>query len=331
MKILIIGGNGNISWHCTNEAIKKGYDVWVLNRGISKEIKRPLSNLVKEICADLRNFEYMKKIVHELKFDVIVDFICYTPEQAEIDIKLFSDKVRQFFFISSTAVYNRPNAKLPFTEKASQENLEWKYSINKSLCEKIFFQEYECNNFPVTIIRPAHTYDIIMPSAVGKSDWTIAQRLLDGKPIVLHGDGTTLWTVTHSEDFAKALVGLFGNINTVGEDFHITSDEWLTWRQIINITADVLNVKRPDFVYVSSDYINKIDPSLGCGIIGHKAWCDIYDNSKIKLFLPSWETKINFYEGIERTINWFKQNPRCLLIDQNLNNFLDNICEKFKL
>lgn len=329
MRILFIGGNGNISWNCTQAALKAGHDVWVLNRGLSIASRRPLPPEAKILKADIRNPAAVRAALGSHQFDCVADFICFTPEQATADIELFSGLTRQFIFISSASAYQKPLGAVPITESTPLRNPWWEYSRNKIACEEVLFSAYRSEGFPVTVVRPSHTYDTIIPAAMGSSGWTISQRMLDGKPTVLHGDGTTLWTLTHAEDFAKAFTALLGNPTAIGHAFHITSDEWLTWRQISQTVAEALGAPSPRFVCVPSDAIFKRNPTLGAGLLGDKAWCALFDNSKIKSFAPGWEARIPFREGIRRTLSLFNANPDHRRIDPSLNAFLDGLCADF--
>jgi len=329
MKILFIGGNGNISWHCATKSQQAGHEVFILNRGATVKTRRPCPINVKHIYADMRDAASVKNALKGMNFDIVADFICYTPEQAHIDINLFRNITKQFIFISSTANYQRTFCKYPITESTPLYNPCWEYAQNKIDCEKIFLDFYEKENFPITIVRPGHTYDTIIPDAVGNGDWTIAKRMIEGKPVVIHGDGSTLWTVTHSEDFARAFIKLFNNPAAIGEAFHITSDEWLTWRQISEIVALTLGAPKPRFIYVPSEIIAQLNPLIGKGLLGHKTWCDIYDNSKIKSIAKGWQANIKFEQGIQRTIDWLKADNNRQRVNSDLNLFLDNLCKRY--
>jgi nucleoside-diphosphate-sugar epimerase len=323
MKILFIGGNGNISWNCTQEALKKGYDVWILNRDSGSVMRREIPKEVHKLKADIGKLNSVKEALKSLKFDVIVDFICFTPEQALQDLEVYSGICRQFIFISTASAYQKPLTAVPITESTPLKNPFWLYSRNKIACEEIFFKEYREKGFPITVVRPSHTYDTIIPAAMGSSGWTNSARMLAGKPIILHGDGTTLWTLTHAEDFAKAFTALLGNEAAIGHAFHITSDEWLTWRQISECVAHALDAPKPNFLCVPSEKIAEKNPDLGAGLLGDKAWCAIFDNSKIKKFAPSWQAAIPFREGIKRTVSWFMENLERRKVNSELDNFLD--------
>ena len=325
MKILFIGGSGNISWNCTVQALKKGCEVWVLNRDSGSVMRRELPKEVHKLKADIGNQNSVKEAIKGLKFDVIADFICFTPEQAKQDLMLYSEICEQFIFISTASAYQKPLTAVPITESTPLKNPYWLYSRNKITCEEIFFAEYREKNFPITVVRPSHTYDTIIPAAMGSSGWTNSARMMRNKAIILHGDGTTLWTLTHAEDFAKAFVSLLGNKAAIGHAFHITSDEWLTWRQISENVAEALGVPKPKFVCVPSEKIAEKNSDLGAGLLGDKAWCAIFDNSKIKRFAPGWQATIPFREGIKRTIGWFMENSERRKINAELDGFLDEL------
>jgi nucleoside-diphosphate-sugar epimerase len=272
----------------------------------------------------------VSEVIGKTIFDSVIDFTCYSPDHAYAALKVFRGHTHQFIFISSTAAYQKPTLKLPYTEETPLSNPYWLYARNKAECERIFLNAFDDDGFPITIIRPGQTYDTIIPVAIGNADWTIPARLLGGKPIPLHGDGSTLWTLTHSEDFASAFVRLISRPDALGQAFHITSDEWLTWRQITEILADALGAPTPDFVCISTSEIYRRDKWLGQTILGHKSWCDIYDNSKIKSFVPSWKARIPYYDGIRKTLQWFDQDPTRKFVDSKINCFLDQLCADFK-
>lgn len=328
MKVLFIGGNGNISWYCTEKARQAGHDVWVLNRGVTLKTRRACSSGIKQLFADMRDVSSVRNALKDLKFDVVADFICYTPGQARAAVELFGKITKQYIFVSSTANYQRP-LQYPLVESAPLSNPQWEYAQNKIDCEGVFLECYRKENFPLTIVRPGHTYDTLIPDAVGNGDWTVANRMIEGKPIVIHGDGSTLWTVTHSEDFAGAFVELFNNPAAIGEAFHITGDEWLTWEQISETVAEALGARKPRIVYVPSKIIAQVNPALGKGLLGHKTWCDIYDNSKIKSVAKGWRAGITLKKGIRRTIEWLKADRIRQRVNPELDLFLDRLCGDF--
>jgi len=307
------------------QALEKGYEVWVLNRDSGSIMRRELPKEVHKLKADIGDKESLKNVLKGLKFDVVADFICFTPEQAKQDLEIYSGLCEQFIFISTASAYQKPLTAVPITESTPLKNPYWLYSRNKIACEELFFNEYREKDFPITVIRPSHTYDTIIPAAMGSSGWTNSARMIANKPIILHGDGTTLWTLTHAEDFAKAFTALLGNAAAIGNAFHITSDEWLTWRQISEIVAAALGAPKPNFVCVPSEKIAEKNPDLGAGLLGDKAWCAIFDNSKIKKFALGWQAAIPFRKGIKRTVAWFMENSERRKTNQILNTFLDSL------
>jgi nucleoside-diphosphate-sugar epimerase len=354
MKILIIGGNGNIGYHCTIEALKLGHDVWVISRGDNtnhfehRDLQKDAflhSDFLHRLYSDIRNIPLIRQILNDTgfneynKFDVIVDFLCYKPEHTYTDIELFNKMTNHFIFISSTAVYKRPYKEI-FANESSQldYNTTWGYAYNKIQCEEIFKDAYKNIGFPITIIRPAYTYDTTIPYAVGHDKgWTICQRMIDGRPIILLGDGISLWSLSHSNDISKAIVSLFGNHNSIGQIFHITSNEYLTWIEISEIIrlaiSDILDIDIPSLstVYVPTNYIlrNKLD--VGIHLYHHRRWNDLYDNSKIKSVIPNWKPEISFKDGIKETIKWFNEDIRRKWINAELDKFLDDTCKKFSM
>ena len=279
LDILYIGGTGIISSACSELAVSRGMNVYHLTRGISSKT-RPISG-VQTIIADIRNEEETQRALQNMQFDVVVDFISFVPEHIEQNIRLFAQKTKQFIFISSASIYQTPPQKLPVTEETPRENPVWEYSRNKIACEDILLERYASAGFPATIVRPSHTYDkTLLPMEGG---YTVLQRMLTHKPIVIHGDGSSLWTLTHHADFAKGLVGLFGNPTSIGEAFHITSDEWISWNTIYEIMGSAFSVS-PEVVYAPSDIIAEYHKDMGDSLLGDKTHSMIFDNSKIKSF-----------------------------------------------
>jgi nucleoside-diphosphate-sugar epimerase len=282
MKVLFIGGTGIISSAVSRLAVEKGIELYHLNRGKSH---RKIDG-VKNIAGNIRNVEETKQVLKGYFFDVVVNWITFTPEQVQADIEIFAGKTNQYFFISSASAYQKPILKLPITEATPLVNPFWQYSHDKAECERILLDANRKSNFPVTIVRPSHTYD----NTLIPNDWgyTILDRMLKGKKIIIHGDGTSLWVLTHNTDFAVGFVGLFGKKEAIGEAFHITSDELLTWNQIYKMMADELGVPL-NAVHIPSDFIAKYNPAHGAGLLGDKAHSVIFDNSKIKKLVPEFE------------------------------------------
>ena len=302
MKVLFIGGTGNISVSVSRLAVAHGIDLYLLNRG-----RQPVSiEGAKTITADVTRPESLRAALGEHRFDAVVNWIAYVEPDVERDLALFRGRCGQYIFISSASVYQKPLTQPLITESTPAANPHWQYSQDKIACEERLMRAYREEGFPITIVRPSHTYDTRIPVAVGNwASYLIPRRMLEGKPIVVHGDGTSLWTVTHSEDFAKGFVGLLGHPQAIGHTFHITSDFVLTWNQIYEQIGDALGIK-PRFVHIPSEFIAEVDPVTGAGLLGDKMWCAVFDNSKIKRLVPGYVATIPFHEGICRTLAWFQ-------------------------
>lgn len=336
-KILIIGGNGNIGYHCTMESLKIGYEVWTINRNEDTFKHRilPSNVFLHRLYVDVRKLT--KQDFDDIgfnennKFDVIIDFSCYKPEHAHADVELFSKMTNHFIFVSSTSVYKRPVKEIFATETSELDyNTPWGYAYNKIQCEEIFKDAYNKVGFSVTIIRPSYTYDTIIPYGIGyDKGWTVCQRMIDGKKIGVLGDGTSLWSLSHSSDVSKAIVQLFNNQKSINQTFHITSDEYLTWLEISELLAATLNAPPLNIVCIPTNYVlrNKLD--LGIHLHYHRRWNDLYDNTKIKSIIPTWKPEVKFINGINKTIEWFNEDVRRKWINDELDNFLDNACTKF--
>ncbi|MBN2353227.1 MAG: SDR family oxidoreductase [Spirochaetales bacterium] len=325
MKILFIGGTGNISTACTREALRQGHTVYHLNRGL----KAAPGKGVLSLKADIRKPAEAAKAIDGLTFDAVADFIAFVPEHVEADLKIFAGRTGQFLFISSASVYHKPARHHVITESTPAFNPFWKYSENKIACENLLRRKYEERRFPMTIVRPSHTYsEAYIPTPFGVG-FTESQRILDGREIVLHGDGQSLWTLTHSDDFAKAFTGLLGNPRAYGETFHITGDEVLSWENITNLIGDALG-KAPRIVHVPSDIIARLEPELGAGLLGDKTYCAIFDNTKIKQAVPGFQATIPFHVGVRRSVEWFMADPRRRAVDPALDKALDHILSDWK-
>ena len=323
MKILFIGGTGVISSACSELCIEKGFDLYLLNRGQS--FRTPPAK-TKIINADIRNPESFKPILAKEKFDVVVDWIAYTEEHVKNDFDLFRDKTDQFIFISSASAYHKPPLKLPITEDTPLQNPFWSYSRGKIDCENYLMKVYRENNFPATICRPSHTYDKTKIALYG--GYTTLNRMKFGKQIIIHGNGKTLWTLTNARDFAKGFIGLLGNPKTIGEAYHITSDEVLTWNQIAETIAQKagydLNV-----TYLPDDFISKYDAEWGFNLFGDKGYDTVFDNSKIKKIVPDFKSTIPYSEGVKEIVEWFshKENQ---IVNEELDGLMDKMIENYK-
>ncbi len=331
MKVLFIGGTGNISTETSRLAISKGIDLYHLNRGVSS----PEFPGVKSLAADIKDKEQVRKVLEDHTFDVVVNFIAFTTDDIARDIDIFSGRTRQYIFISSASAYQKPPSHPIITESTPLYNPYWQYSRDKIACEDYLMAAYRNNAFPVTIVRPSHTYDTVIPAAIGSwTDFTLIDRMRQGKEIIIHGDGNSLWVMTHAEDFAKAFTGLLGNVQAIGHSFHITSDEVLTWNQIYEAMAHAAGVKL-NAVHMASDFICEVADKMGMewlrgNLFGDKAQSVIFDNTKIKRFVPGYTATIPFSEGIKRTIAWFDAQESRRVIDEYNNQLLDNVIHAYK-
>jgi len=303
MRVLFIGGTGIISSACSELAVRRGMELYLLNRGQSV---RPIPEGAKVLQADIRQPEQVTSALDSMQFDAIVDWIAYTPEQVQTDIELFRGRTRQYVFISSASVYQKPPHFLPITESMPLHNPFWEYSRQKAACEATLMEAYRQDDFPVTIVRPSHTYDrTLLPFTGG---YTQVARMRAGRPVIVHGDGTSLWTLTHHKDFAVGLVGLLGHPLALGEAFHITSDEWLSWNQINEIIAEAAGVKA-HLVHAPAEVIARFDQTWGDSLLGDKSFSAIFDNSKIRRLVPEFRPVIPFWQGAREIMAWYDADP----------------------
>ncbi|MFH1371519.1 MAG: SDR family oxidoreductase [Planctomycetota bacterium] len=320
MKVLFIGGTGIISSGVSKLAVEKGIELYLFNRGQHSEFVPKGAKVIKGDTKD-------KSALKGKTFDVVVDWLAYVPKDVETDIELFKGNVGQYIFISSASAYQKPPTHWLITESTPLANPFWQYSRDKIACEDRLMAEYRDNGFPITIVRPSLTYGVTMiPAAINswQKPWTIVDRMRRGKKVIIHGDGTALWTMTHNTDFAKGFLGLVGNIQAIGHAFHITSDEALTWNQIYQAIADAAGAKLKP-VYIPSDFIAKIDPDHTGTLLGDKSCCAVFDNSKIKRFVPDFVATVPFAQGVKRSIEWFEQDPKRCAIDDEHNKFMDRL------
>lgn len=319
MRALFIGGTGIISSACSERALAQGMELYLLNRG---ESSRPVPDGAKVLRGDIRDPESVRRALGDLEFDAVVDWVAFTPEHIETDLALFTGRTRQYVFISSASAYQKPLGHLPITESTPLHNPFWGYSRDKIACEERLTRAYREDGFPVTIVRPSHTYDrTLLPMDGG---WTVVDRMRRGKPVIVHGDGTSLWTLTHHRDFAVGFVGLLGRPAVLGEAVQITGDEWLTWNQIFELVAGAAGVK-PQLVHVPSETIAAFAPDWGAGLLGDKAHSVIFDNSKIKRLVPEFRATIPYARGVREVLAWYDADPARQVVDEGLDRLMDEI------
>ncbi len=301
MRILFIGGTGNISTACVDLALKRGYEVHLLNRGHQPS---PWGNAVQTILGDRNDPGVLRQAAENGHYDVVADFVAYRPEQVEAAVAAFSGRVGQYIFISTASVYQKPPSYYVITESTPLYNPFWEYSQLKIACEDRLVSAYRQHAFPITIVRPSYTYGPTwIPNGVGGHGYPVLHRMRQGKPIVSQGDGQSLWVMTCHTDFALGFVGLFGNPQAIGEAFHITSDEVMTWDQIYQTIARAAGCEI-ELVHISSDFIARVYPQWGPGLFGDKACSVVFDNSKIKRVVPDFKATVSFAQGIARSIAW---------------------------
>lgn len=326
LKVLFIGGSGTISSASTRLAVERGIDLHVLNRGTSTT--RPLPEGVTVLRADVRDPASMRTALAGLEFDAVVDWVAFTPDHVRADIDLFTGRTGQYVFISSASAYQTPPARVPVVESTPLRNPYWQYSRDKIACEDVLVEAYRTSGFPMTIVRPSHTYDkTLIPLDGG---WTAVQRMRDGKEVVVHGDGTSLWTLTHHTDFAKGFVPLLGHPRTIGDTFHITSDDTPTWDQITQALASAAGVEAR-IVHVPSDAIAAADPDWGAGLLGDKAHSMVFDNSKLRTVVPDFQATIPFEQGAREIVDWYDEDPARRQVDARMDALMDDLVQRFRV
>ena len=326
MKALIIGGTGTISTAVCRLLSQQGWDLTVLNRGRTRQSQ---TGNIRQLIGDMTDEQAIGELLADSWFDVVANFIVFKPEQVERDLRLFNGRCGQYIFISSASAYQKPPVEPVISESTPLANPYWSYSQAKIACEDRLMQAFREDHFPITIVRPSHTYaEWSVPLSIhgAKGSWQTLQRMIDGKPVVVHGDGTSLWTLTHSDDFAFAFTGLMGNIHAVGQAVHITSDEVLSWNQIYQAIGQALAVS-PRLVHISTDELIAAKPDLLGPLLGDKAHCAIFDNQKIKHLVPGFAAVIRFDQGIRRSIEHYINNPELQKPDPDWDAFLDHICK----
>jgi nucleoside-diphosphate-sugar epimerase len=324
LKVLFIGGSGVISSACAREAVEAGIDLYVLNRG--RGTARPLPAGATQLRADVRSPRSVLDAIGDLDFDSVVDWVAFTTEHVRTDVDMFAGRTGQYVFISSASAYQKPPARLPVTESTPLRNPFWQYSRDKIACEDLLVAEYRATGFPATIVRPTHTYDQTVVPFGGK--WTVLGRMLAGKPVIVHGDGTSLWTMTHNSDFARGFVPLLGHPRTLGEAFQITSEDFLTWDQIAHALAAALGVTAR-VVHVPSDAIAAADPDWGASLLGDKAHSMVFDNAKLRSVVPGWRAVVPFERGAREIADWYLADPARQVTDERLDALMDKLAADF--
>ncbi|HHX62855.1 MAG TPA: NAD-dependent epimerase/dehydratase family protein [Epulopiscium sp.] len=324
MKVLLIGGTGRISLAISNLLLTQGHELYLVNRGnLNTELTPGNINFIN---CDINDEDKLNDLLDGMTFDVVADFIAFTPKDLERDYRLFKDKTKQFIFISSASAYHKPPKDYLITEGTSLSNPYWQYSRDKIDCEDYLMKMYREQGFPITIVRPSHTYDHkSIPVGVhgNKGSWQVIKRMLQGKSIIIHGDGTSLWTLTHNRDFAKGFVGLIGNTQAIGEAIQITSDESITWNQIYQSIANALGVSFNPY-YVSSTFLGACNSyDFNGNLIGDKANCAVFDNSKLKRLVPGFQATITFDQGVKEAISYLLEHPEQHILDPEFDSWCD--------
>ena len=326
MKVLFIGGTGTISSACTRLALEQGVELYLFNRGQTSTDLPAGAHLIQ---GDINNRDEAEALLKGHTFDAVVDWIAFGVEQVERDIELFSGRTGQYVFISSASAYQKPVAHYRIDEGTPLANPFWEYSRKKIACEDRLMREYRDNGFPITIVRPSHTYSPSrLPTAIGGGPNVIA-RLRAGKKLIVHGDGASLWVMTHNTDFAKAFNGLFAHPKAIGHAYQITSDEVLTWNQIYAILGTAAGAE-PQLVHIPSDFINHHDPATGAGLLGDKACSVVFDNSKIKELVPGYTATVPFSQGAKECIAWLDADPQRAQIDKEKEAMMDRVITAYE-
>jgi nucleoside-diphosphate-sugar epimerase len=319
MRVLFIGGTGNISSDCAERLAAEGHELLLLSRG---RVAVPAQ--FQALRADRKDPAALRAALGERRVDVVVNFLGYEPEDVRTDFRLFAGQVRQYLFISSATVYVKPPPRLPITEDTPLGNPWWDYASKKIACEQWLLEQYRQNGFPITIVRPSHTYSRLwIPNPVSSAGYSFAARLEQGLPVFVPGDGENPWTLTAASDFAVGLAGLVGRTDAVGEAFHITSDEVLTWNQIVAAIAEALGVRAPNVVRIPAEFICQTAPQLTGTLKGDKIHPGIFDNSKLKRFVPGFACRKSFRVGVRESIAWLRKAPPA----QAVNPKVDELCE----
>ena len=327
MRILFIGGTGTISSAITRQLAESEHELWLLNRGNRLD---EVPEGVNQIVADINDENAVDALLGDMRFDAVCEFIGFVPEQVERDYRLFAHRTRQYVYISSASAYNKPARSYVITEGTTLANPHWQYSRNKIACEELLMKYYREQQFPVTIVRPSHTYcerSVPVGFHGTKGSWQVLKRMLDGKPVIVHGDGSSLWTMTCNEDFAQGFIGLLGNPKAIGEAFQIMSDESLSWNQIYQAVADALHVPFKPY-YISSEFLNAVAPKeydVEGNLLGDKAVTVVFDCAKLKRAVPGFQARIRFEEGVRRCVQYVLSHEECRQEDPEFDEWCDRV------
>ena len=327
MRILLIGGTGTISSAITRLLADSDHELWLLNRGNRKD---EIPSGVKLITADVNDEGEVLRQIGNTRFDCVCEFIGFKPEHVERDHRLFNGRTNQYVYISSASAYNKPVRQHVITEATSLANPYWQYSRDKIACEELLMRYYREEGFPITIVRPSHTYgERNVPTGLHgpRGCWQVLRRMLDGKPVLVHGDGSSLWTMTWNEDFARGFIGLLGNPHAIGEAFQITSDESLTWNQIYQTIAQCLGVEYKPY-HVASDFLAAVAPKeydVTGNLLGDKACTVVFDCTKLRMIVPGWQATTRFEEGVRRSIAYMLSHPECQIEEPDFDQWCDNV------
>ncbi len=325
----MIGGTGTISSAITRQLAASGHDLWLLNRGNRKD---EVPQGVRQVTVDINDESEVLRQVGNEQFDAVCEFIGFVPAQVERDIRLFKGRTRQYVYISSASAYHKPAANYVITEGTTLANPHWQYSRDKIACEELLMKEYREQGFPITIVRPSHTYcERGVPTSVHgpKGSWQVLKRMLDGKPVIVQGDGSSLWTLTWNEDFARGFIGLLGNPKAIGEAFQIMSDERLTWNQIYQCVANALQVDYKPY-HVASDFLSAVSPKeweLEGNLTGDKSVTVVFDCSKLKRAVPGFQATTRFDEGVRRSVAYLLSHPELQTEEPEFDAWCDRVIE----
>ncbi len=330
MRALFIGGTGTISQAITERCVNLGWDLFLLNRGNNNASVPDGATLLK---ADIHDADAVRQVIDGLHFDVVANFIAFHPDDIKRDIELFEGRTKQYLFISSASAYQKPLSSPIITESTPLANPHWEYSRNKILCEEVLMSAYRETGFPVTIVRPSHTYSPkSIPLALhgDKGSFSVIERIRQGKKVIVHGDGLTLWALTHCQDFAIAFCGLMGNVHAMGDVFHITSDESLTWNQIYECIGNALGVA-PKMVHIASETLAPCHGDWEGALIGDKSNTVLFDNQKIKRVVPEFKATIRFDQGVRQCIDYIYSHPECQTPDPDFDAWMDAVIDQYEL